>query len=59
MMVEAKLAAAEHCRANALAVAERTKAQFAKAEQRARESEQQASDVGHRLAAAEDHAGLL
>ena len=53
-VVEAKLAAAEHCRANAVAVAERTKARLEEAEQRARESEQQASDVGHRLADAED-----
>jgi chromosome segregation ATPase len=54
MAVKAKLTAAEQGRADAVAVAERTMAQLAEAEQRAREAKQRASDVEHRLTDAED-----
>ena len=54
MAVEAKLTAAEQGRAGAEAVAERTMAQLAEAEQRAWEDEQRASNAERRLADAED-----
>jgi hypothetical protein len=58
-VVEAKLAAAEQGRANAVAVAERTKVQLAEAGQRAREHEQRASDVEHRQPTPRTAAGSL